>query len=49
MLDHGVVLEYDSPFNLLAKEDSSFAGLCRKSGEFDILKKMAEEAQQARR
>ncbi|GAA5881682.1 hypothetical protein JCM3774_005336 [Rhodotorula dairenensis] len=49
VLDHGVVLEYDSPCNLLAKEDSSFAGLCRKSGDFDVLKKMAEEAEQARR
>ncbi|GAA5991641.1 hypothetical protein JCM10908_001069 [Rhodotorula pacifica] len=49
VLDHGVVLEYDSPSNLLAQEDSSFAGLCRKSGEYDVLKKMAEEAEQARR
>ncbi|POY72105.1 hypothetical protein BMF94_4837 [Rhodotorula taiwanensis] len=44
VLDHGVVLEYDRPLKLLANEDSAFAALCRKSGEFELLKKMAEDA-----
>ncbi|BGP12105.1 Transporter of the ATP-binding cassette (ABC) [Rhodosporidiobolus nylandii] len=44
VLDHGVVQEYDTPLNLLAKEDSAFAALCRKSGEYDLLKEMAEKA-----
>ncbi|GAA5985560.1 hypothetical protein JCM11641_007994 [Rhodosporidiobolus odoratus] len=42
VLHHGVVQEYDTPLNLLAKEDSAFAALCRKSGEYEILKEMAE-------
>ncbi|GAA5979907.1 hypothetical protein JCM11641_007582 [Rhodosporidiobolus odoratus] len=42
VLHHGVVQEYDTPLNLLAKEDSAFAALCRKSGEYEALKEMAE-------
>lgn len=43
LLDHGVVLEYDTPLNLLSDRTSSFAALCEKSGEFEILKEMAEK------
>ncbi|GAA5922614.1 uncharacterized protein JCM15063_003362 [Sporobolomyces koalae] len=46
VLDHGVVLEYDTPLNLLARENGSFRALCEKSGEMEILKAMAEKKQQ---
>ncbi|GAA6061216.1 hypothetical protein JCM10212_001537 [Sporobolomyces blumeae] len=42
VLDHGVVLEYDTPSRLLARDESSFAALCRKSGEYDVLREMAD-------
>ncbi|WFC98615.1 hypothetical protein MYAM1_001345 [Malassezia yamatoensis] len=41
VLSRGNVLEYDSPANLLACEDSSFYQLCTQSGDFDKLKQMA--------
>ncbi|GAA6043182.1 hypothetical protein JCM8097_008715 [Rhodosporidiobolus ruineniae] len=44
VLDHGVVVEYDTPLNLLARDDSAFAALCRKSGEYDVLVEMARKA-----
>lgn len=44
VLGAGEVLEYDSPWNLLEDENSAFSELCRKSGEFDELKKLAEAA-----
>ncbi|GAA5950238.1 hypothetical protein JCM10213_005210 [Rhodosporidiobolus nylandii] len=44
VLDHGVVQEFDTPLNLLAKEDSAFSALCRKTGEYDLLKEMVEKA-----
>ncbi|GAA5842131.1 hypothetical protein JCM9279_002796 [Rhodotorula babjevae] len=45
VLDHGRVLEYDTPAALLARDDSAFAALCRKSGEYEQLKEMADKAQ----
>ncbi|CAO1614569.1 unnamed protein product [Sympodiomycopsis kandeliae] len=48
VLDKGNVLEFDSPMNLLNKSDSSFRELCERSGEFDLLRDMAEEAAQKR-
>ncbi|GAA5893134.1 hypothetical protein JCM6882_003894 [Rhodosporidiobolus microsporus] len=47
VLDHGVVQEYDTPLALFAKEEGeggAFAALCRKSGEFEVLKEMAQRA-----
>ncbi|GJN92324.1 hypothetical protein Rhopal_005354-T1 [Rhodotorula paludigena] len=44
VLDHGVVVEYDTPANLLARDESAFSALCRKSGEYDLLKEMADKA-----
>ncbi|GAA5828043.1 hypothetical protein JCM11251_005706 [Rhodosporidiobolus azoricus] len=44
VLDHGVVQEYDTPLALLDKEQGAFAALCKKSGEFDVLRQMAEQA-----
>lgn len=48
VLDHGVVLEYDTPAALLSRDDSAFSALCRKSGELDILKEMARKAESER-
>lgn len=45
VLDHGCVLEYDTPAALIARDDSAFAALCRKSGEFELLKELADKAQ----
>ncbi|GAA5950453.1 hypothetical protein JCM3765_004553 [Sporobolomyces pararoseus] len=49
LLDHGVVLEYDTPLNLLMDEKSSFAALCEKSGELETLREMAEKKEASRR
>lgn len=48
VLDHGRVVEFDSPQNLLARPDSSFRDLCRRSGEEAALLAMAEKAGQQR-
>lgn len=48
VLDHGVVKEFDTPSNLLADADSMFSALCQKSGEYDVLKKMANDAAKQR-
>ncbi|KAJ1902852.1 Transporter of the ATP-binding cassette (ABC), partial [Coemansia sp. IMI 209127] len=42
VLDHGEVVEYDTPFNLLSKEDGLFRHMCLKSGEYDYLFTAAE-------
>ena len=47
VLDDGIVLEYDTPLNLLANEKSSFFALCKKSGELETLKDMAERTLRA--
>jgi ATP-binding cassette, subfamily C (CFTR/MRP), member 1 len=44
VLDHGKVLEFDSPQNLLADKGSSFSDLCRNSGEEATLWAMVEKA-----
>ncbi|KAL8281440.1 hypothetical protein RQP46_006124 [Phenoliferia psychrophenolica] len=41
VLDQGEVVEFDTPWNLLARESSAFASLCQKSGEFPELLKLA--------
>ncbi|GAA5908059.1 uncharacterized protein JCM6883_004104 [Sporobolomyces salmoneus] len=48
VLDHGVVLEYDTPLNLLSNKNSSFAALCEKSGELEVLREMAEKKEASR-
>lgn len=47
-LDQGVVLEYDTPLNLLKDKNSSFAALCEKSGELEVLREMAEKKESSR-
>lgn len=49
VLDHGNVLEYDTPYNLLQDDNSSFRDLCRRSGEESLLLRMAEQAEKQRK
>lgn len=44
VLGEGEVLEYDSPWALLEKDDSSFSQLCHKSGEYEELVALAQAA-----
>jgi ABC-type transport system involved in cytochrome bd biosynthesis fused ATPase/permease subunit len=48
VLNAGEVVEYDEPLKLLEREGGAFASLCRKSGEWDVLKEVAEKAAKAR-
>jgi len=40
--DVHVVAEFDTPKNLIAKEDGIFHAMCVKSGDFEELKEAAE-------
>lgn len=48
VLDHGQVLEYDSPLKLMKREDSAFRELCKRSGEENTLLRIAEQAENER-
>jgi ABC-type multidrug transport system fused ATPase/permease subunit len=48
VLDAGEVVEYDTPWNLIQKEDGSFRDLCKKSGEFQDLLEMARAVHEAK-
>jgi hypothetical protein len=41
VLGAGEVLEFDTPSNLLDNDESAFADLCRKSGDYAELKQLA--------
>ncbi|KAJ1994537.1 hypothetical protein H4R33_000243 [Dimargaris cristalligena] len=41
VLDHGQLVEFDTPLNLLERPDSLFRSMCVKSGEFDLLLALA--------
>ncbi|KAG9098323.1 hypothetical protein FRC06_006544 [Ceratobasidium sp. 370] len=41
VLSGGRVAEFDTPLNLLAKLDGIFRDMCRKSGDYDELLRMA--------
>ena len=41
VLDAGSVLEYDSPRNLLLRENSSFRKMCEQSADWEELKVLA--------
>jgi len=43
VLDAGQVAEFDTPKNLIAKQDSIFHSMCLKSGDFEELKAAADE------
>jgi len=37
VMDQGKIVEIDTPYNLIQKEDGIFRGMCLKSGQFDEL------------
>ncbi|KAI9247698.1 hypothetical protein BDA99DRAFT_565069 [Phascolomyces articulosus] len=37
VLDHGKVIEFDTPYNLISQEDGVFRQMCERSGEFTEL------------
>lgn len=43
VLDAGKVVEFDSPANLLAQTDGHFYKMCKHSGDFEALVRMANE------
>lgn len=45
VLDKGEVVEYDAPWELLSKENSTFRGMCEMSGDLDILVDAAKQAE----
>ncbi|KAI1377194.1 P-loop containing nucleoside triphosphate hydrolase protein [Hypoxylon crocopeplum] len=44
VLDHGAVVEYGHPHELIQKEDGSFRSMCEMSGDMDVLTKAAKKA-----
>ena len=42
MLDAGRVVEFDTPYNLIQKQDGIFRGMCMKSGSFAELEGAAK-------
>lgn len=44
VLDKGRVVEYDSPWALISKENGIFRGMCELSGDFDVLMEGAKKA-----
>ncbi len=44
VLEKGQVVEYDSPWELISKEDGSFRAMCEVSGHFEILVEGAKKA-----
>jgi hypothetical protein len=43
VLDKGTVVEFDTPWNLIQKEDSVFRNMAMKSGMFAELERIAKE------
>jgi ABC-type multidrug transport system fused ATPase/permease subunit len=41
VLDHGKVVEFDTPYTLIQKEDGVFRSMCLKSGSFGELEAAA--------
>ena len=41
VLDHGKVVEFDTPYHLIQREDGVFRGMCLKSGLFGELEAAA--------
>ncbi|KAI0849088.1 P-loop containing nucleoside triphosphate hydrolase protein [Daldinia vernicosa] len=44
VLDHGAVVEYGHPYELLQNEDGHFRSMCEMSGDMDTLAKSAKKA-----
>ncbi|EIE75466.1 hypothetical protein RO3G_00170 [Rhizopus delemar RA 99-880] len=43
VLDHGQVMEFDTPYNLMTKEGSIFQQMCLRSGEYQELLAIAQQ------
>lgn len=43
VLDHGEIKEFDTPYNLMTREDSIFQQMCKRSGEFNELLAIAKQ------
>jgi ABC-type multidrug transport system fused ATPase/permease subunit len=46
VLDHGKVIEYGEPWELIKNEDGMFRGMCEGSGEMSVLLDMADKAKE---
>ncbi|KAF9920021.1 hypothetical protein FBU30_010239 [Linnemannia zychae] len=46
VMDHGKVVQFDTPWNLL-QEEGIFKNMCQRSGEFDLLVDMASAAKRS--
>jgi len=46
VLDKGKIAEFDTPLNLIQKEDGIFRNMCLKSGTFAELEASARKAEQ---
>ncbi|KAK8032301.1 ATP-dependent bile acid permease [Apiospora arundinis] len=49
VLDHGELVEYGDPYELLKKDGGSFRAMCETSGDMDTLMKTAKKAFEAKR
>ncbi|EEQ89112.1 ATPase [Blastomyces dermatitidis ER-3] len=49
VLDHGEVVEYDGPWQLINRKGGSFRGMCENSGNFEALMDGARKAWEAKR
>ncbi|KAI0108580.1 multidrug resistance-associated protein [Nemania sp. FL0031] len=49
VLDHGAVVEYDHPHELLKKKTGTFRSMCEMSGDLDSLQKAAKKAWEDKR
>ncbi|KAK8112179.1 ABC transporter [Apiospora kogelbergensis] len=49
VLDHGELVEYGDPYELLKKPEGSFRSMCETSGDMDTLLKAAKKAFEAKR
>ncbi|KAK2756549.1 hypothetical protein FQN54_005442 [Arachnomyces sp. PD_36] len=49
VLDHGEVVEFDGPWQLISKEGGSFRGMCENSGNLDSLLEGAKKAWEQKR
>lgn len=48
VLDAGALIEFDRPAKLMRQQGSAFRDLCLRSGEFELLLQMADEAERQR-
>ncbi|KAF9912909.1 hypothetical protein EC991_007521 [Linnemannia zychae] len=45
VMDHGQVVQFDTPWKLLQEEGGIFRNMCQRSGEFELLMEMASAAE----